>query len=181
MRPNSGCTCHSRSRYSIKSTQKGSNWSTWSRWSMITSMRALTLNTDKCWPTKWMVNTPLVKPTYSSQKLERWAEARDPLLPKTTTASRLNVTHSQTLRNLFPSQKLKGNCTFTAPSATVKKSLRRLRCKARKGRRGWVSSWGGHRNLKWRWRSRSVCWVYCSFCQCRWVVPKEESKLFWMW
>ena len=54
-----------------------------------------------------------------AQKLERWAESRDPLLPKTATAGRLNITHSQTRGNLFPSQKLKGNHTFTAQSATV--------------------------------------------------------------
>ena len=49
-----------------------------------------------------------------AQKLERWAEARDPLLLKTTTAGRSNMTHSQTPENLFPSQRLKGNHTFTA-------------------------------------------------------------------
>ena len=36
-------------------------------------------------------------------------------------------------------------------------SWRRLRYKARRGRRGWVFSQGGCRNLKWSWRSRSVC------------------------
>ena len=55
----------------------------------------------------------------AAQKLERWAEARDPLLLKTTAAGRLNFTHSQTLGNLFPSQKLQGNHTFTAQFATV--------------------------------------------------------------
>ena len=55
----------------------------------------------------------------AAQKLERWAEARDPLLPKTTTTRGLNITHSQTSWNLFPSQKLKGNHTFTSESATV--------------------------------------------------------------
>ena len=54
-----------------------------------------------------------------AQMLERWAEARDPLLSKITTAGRLNMTCSQTPGNLFPSHKLKGNCTFTAQSATV--------------------------------------------------------------
>ena len=49
----------------------------------------------------------------AAQKLERWEEARDSLLPKTTTTGALNVTHSQTPGNLFPSQKLKGNYTFT--------------------------------------------------------------------
>ena len=52
-------------------------------------------------------------------QLERWAEARDPILPKTTAAGRLNVTHSQTPGNLFPSQKLKDHCPFTPQSATV--------------------------------------------------------------
>ena len=52
-------------------------------------------------------------------KQERWAEVRDPLFPKTTTAGSSNVTHSRSQGNLFPSRKLKGNCTFTASSTTV--------------------------------------------------------------
>ena len=55
----------------------------------------------------------------AGQKLERWAETRDPLFPKTTTAGSLNVIHSQSQGNLFPSRKLKGNCTFTAWCAAV--------------------------------------------------------------
>ena len=50
----------------------------------------------------------------AAQKLEKWVEARDPLLPKTTTAGSSNVTHSHSQGNLFPSRKLKGNHTFTA-------------------------------------------------------------------
>ena len=38
----------------------------------------------------------------AAQKLERRAEARDPLPPKTAETSRLNVTCSQTPGNLFP-------------------------------------------------------------------------------
>ena len=53
------------------------------------------------------------------QKLGRRAEAQDPLLPKTATVGRSNATHSQTSGNLFCSQKLKGNCTFPAQSATI--------------------------------------------------------------
>ena len=52
-------------------------------------------------------------------KLERKAEARDPLLLKTTTTGGLNVTHSQTSGKLFPSQKLKGSYTSTAQSTMV--------------------------------------------------------------
>ena len=52
-------------------------------------------------------------------KLERQAEARDPLLLKTTPTGGSDVTHSQTSENLFPSQKLKGSCTFTSQSAMV--------------------------------------------------------------
>ena len=52
-------------------------------------------------------------------KLERQNEARDPLLPKTTTTGRSNITHSQTPANVFPSQKLKGNQTFTACLASL--------------------------------------------------------------
>ena len=52
-------------------------------------------------------------------KLERHEEARDPLLPKTIPTGEANVTYSQTLGNLFPSQKLKASCDFTAQSAMV--------------------------------------------------------------
>ena len=52
-------------------------------------------------------------------KLERQNEARDPLLPKTTLTGGLNITCSQTPVNLFPSQKLKDNWTFTAQLATM--------------------------------------------------------------
>ena len=50
----------------------------------------------------------------TAQKLERWVEAKEPLLPQTPTTRSLNVTHSHSQGNLFPSRKLKGNCTFTA-------------------------------------------------------------------
>ena len=53
-----------------------------------------------------------------AQKLERRPEARDPLPPKTAVTSELNIC-SQTPGNLFPSCKLKGNCTFTTSAVTV--------------------------------------------------------------
>ena len=55
----------------------------------------------------------------AKQNLERRAEVRDPLPQKTAVASGLNVTHSQTLGNLFPLHRLKGNGTFTTQSATI--------------------------------------------------------------
>ena len=55
----------------------------------------------------------------ATQKLERWAEARDPLPPKTATTSGPNMTHSQMAGNLFPSCKLKGSCTLMAQAMTI--------------------------------------------------------------
>ena len=55
----------------------------------------------------------------TAQKLERWAEARDPLVLKTATAGNLNIAHSHPQGNLFPSRRLKGNHTFTAWSTVV--------------------------------------------------------------
>ena len=52
-------------------------------------------------------------------KLERWAEATDPLLLNTTITLGSNVTQPQALENLIPSRKLKGNCTFIAQSTMV--------------------------------------------------------------
>ena len=52
-------------------------------------------------------------------KLERWVEARDPLLPKNPITGSSNVTLSHSQGNLLPSRKLMGNHTFTAQSAAV--------------------------------------------------------------
>ena len=72
----------------------------------------------------------------AAQKLKRQAEARDPLLPKTTTTGASNVTHSQTPGDLFLSQKLKGNLTFTAQSATVETmKLKKTQMQSQKGKK----------------------------------------------
>ena len=55
----------------------------------------------------------------AAQKLDRQSKARDPLFPKNHPAGEVNITDSQTPVSLFPSQKLKGNQTFTTQSATV--------------------------------------------------------------
>ena len=52
-------------------------------------------------------------------RLERRADAGDPLPPKTAVTSGLNVMHSQTLGDLFPFHKLKGNHTFTTRAVTT--------------------------------------------------------------
>ena len=62
------------------------------------------------------MNNPL---HLAAWKLERQAEARDPLLSKTTTTGGSNITHSQSSGNLFPSWILKGSCTFTTQSAAM--------------------------------------------------------------
>ena len=55
----------------------------------------------------------------ATKKIQRRAEARDPLPPKTVVASGLNMRCSQAQGNLFPSCRLKGNCTSTSPAVTV--------------------------------------------------------------
>ena len=52
-------------------------------------------------------------------KLEIWVKVRDPLLPKNHYNWGVNVTHSHSQGNLFPSRKLKGSHSFTAWSAAV--------------------------------------------------------------
>ena len=66
----------------------------------------------------------------ATQKLERWTEVRDPLPPKKTTTSGLNVMCSQMTGNLFPSHKLKDKCTFCCSSHYCRKwwSRKRSRC-----------------------------------------------------
>ena len=53
------------------------------------------------------------------QKLERCAEARYPLPPKMAATTGSNMTNSQMPENLFPSCKLKDNCTFTTQAMTI--------------------------------------------------------------
>ena len=98
-----------------------SNRSMWRRWSGITSRKVSALSISKCWPTSLDGENPA---TYfelllAAQKLERWVEARYPLLPKTTTTGSSNITCSHSQGNLFQSRKLKGNHTFTAWSTVV--------------------------------------------------------------
>ena len=111
------CTCHSKSRYSSQSIQEGFNKSMWRRWNEIASMRAWTpytgTNMDGECPASYLDLLLVV------HKLERLAESRDPLLPKTTTTGGSNITQPQALGNLFPSRKQKGNCTFMAQSTIV--------------------------------------------------------------
>ena len=57
----------------------------------------------------------------TTQKLERWAEARVPLSQEMAATSGLNMTCSQMPRNLFLSHKQKGNHTFAAWAVTVRK------------------------------------------------------------
>ena len=59
----------------------------------------------------------------AKQKLERLAEARDPLPPKTAATNGSTTMHSQMPGNLYPSCMLKGNCTFAAQAATVENDV----------------------------------------------------------
>ena len=81
-------------------------------------MNALALSISEFWPTRSMMKILSPIPNCSlwpgSSK-----EARYPQLPKTTTTGNLNVTHSHSQGNLFPSRRLKGSHTFTAQSIAV--------------------------------------------------------------
>ena len=76
-------------------------------------------------------------------KLEWQPETRDPLLLKTTMIGGLNVTQPQASGNLFPSRKLKGNCTFMAPSTIVESIGTEGDSTAGKGGEEEVESTGG--------------------------------------
>ena len=71
-------------------------------------------------PEYWLMSThkvddknPVIysKLLHTAWKLERWAEARAPLLLKTPAIGSSNIACSHSQGNLFPSRKLKGNCT----------------------------------------------------------------------
>ena len=74
----------------------------------------------------------------AAQKLERQAEARDPLLLKNTTTGGSNAIQPQASGNMFLSRKLKGNHTVMAQSAIVESvgTEGDLTAGARRGRRG---------------------------------------------
>ena len=76
----SECTCHCRFRYFRRSIWEWFNRSMWRRWNEIISMRAWTPNISTCWPTKWMVNSPLVSPTCSLQP-RSWKDGQKPKIP----------------------------------------------------------------------------------------------------
>ena len=61
--------------------------------------------------------------SYSNLLLATWkleqAEARDPLPQKMAVTNGLTTMCSQILRNLFPSCKLMGNCTFASQAVTI--------------------------------------------------------------
>ena len=116
------------------------------------------------------------------RKLEKRAEARDLLPPKTAMTSVSNVTFSQISGNLFPWCKLKGNHTFTAWAVTIgsnKVEEDRLQCEAGRGWRDRICSWQRGQNIRWS-RNRSTCGVYHSFHQGDWTIPTEKQKLFWV-
>ena len=90
--------------------------------SPITFTRVLTLNTGECWLIyKVDDEHPAIYSDLllATQKLERWAEARDPLPPKVVATNGLTVMHSQMPGNLFSLCKLKGHCTFTAQAVNI--------------------------------------------------------------
>ena len=114
------CTCHNRSRYSSWSTQERFNRSIERRWNEIISTWAWTLNFAACCPTQWMANTLLATLTcFLHPRSWKMGEARDHLVPKTTTTVGSHVTQLQTPGNQYPTRKLRGNHTFTSQSPIV--------------------------------------------------------------
>ena len=180
MWPSSEWSCHNKSIYSSQSTQEGINRSTWRRWNEIISYEGLNSeyqhmlahNVDDKHPASYS-NLLL-----AAQKLERQAEARDPLLSKPTMTGGTNVTWPHLSGNLFPSRKLKGNHTFTAQS-TIMESVGTEGdlTEGPEGRRDWISR-GRHRNPQWDWWSRSAAQLYHLLCQHHWATTKEKVKLF---
>ena len=113
------------------------------------------------------------------QKLERWAEARDPLLLKITMNGGPNATQLQALVNLFPSRKLKGNCIFMAWYAIVESIGTEGDSTAgpEGGRRDWIFR-GRTGKPQWNWWSRAVAQLHHLICQYSQTIPKEKPELF---
>ena len=109
------------------------------RWSAITSMRVLIPNIRQMLAHKVDGEHPA---SYSdlllaTWKLERWAEARDPLSPKMAATNGSDMMHSQMPGNLFPSHKPKRQLHFCHLSCDHQKwwGWRGSRCEAGRGRR----------------------------------------------
>ena len=82
-------------------------------------MKALALSISRCWPTRLMVKilSPILNCSLHCLETGKMqVEARDPLLPKKTLLHWELEHNSFSLDkgSLFPSRKLKGNCTLTA-------------------------------------------------------------------
>ena len=119
----------------------------------------------------------------AAQKLERWAEARDPLLLKTTTTGGSNVSQPQALGNLFPSRKLQGNHTFTAQS-TILESIAAEEDSSVKPEEEEEAESSDEEDPEILSRiggadHQSPGQLYHHFCQCGWAVSEEKIKIVW--
>ena len=119
----------------------------------------------------------------ATSKLERRAEARDPLPQKTVVTSGLNAIHSQTPGNLFPLCKWKGNHTFTIWAATIGNAEGEADSGAKQEGEGEMEPLA-HKEVKASGRAEgteSAYGVYHLLHQGSQTIPTEKQKLFWVW
>ena len=147
-------------------------------------MRALTPNTNKClaYKVEWRTPHQLLQPAPSSpgSLKKRWAEVRDPLLLKNTTAWRIkhnSFSDTKEFVSLPDSWRAVVLSLLNLTTIENNEAEAGSGVKARRGRRGWVFSQGGCRNLKQNWRSRSACWIYCLFLPMQLGCTKRKIKI----
>ena len=110
-------------------------------------------------------------------KLQRRAEARDPLAPKTPVTSGSNVICSQTPGNLFASCKLKGTCTFTTWTATIGNAEGEADSGMKQEEMEPLAD-EQVKAFRWSRRNRSAYGVYCLLHQGSQTILTEKQKLF---
>ena len=92
--------------------------SMWRRLSGITSMKAVVLSIGECRSTRSMVK--FLSPIPNCSLLPRsWKDGWKLEILCSQNLRSLNITHSHSQGNLFPSRKLKGSHTFTTQSTVV--------------------------------------------------------------
>ena len=113
-------------------------------------------------------------------KLERWLEARDPLLLKNHPNQGIKHNSFSDISELVTLLEVEGQSYLHHLISYGGKlwNCRRVRHKGRGGRRCWDFRWRGPRNLKWDWWSRSAIGYIIHFVNVVEVYLRKNQNWF---